>query len=123
MKGSYRLQGMEATQLGHLYCKNSIEIKNHDYKSGEIINYSAGSSAISGLTDGTDYYVIKVDDDNFKLANVGLTTSTKRYFYETNQYIDLTSVGAGTHSFNYPAISVSITGQIGISSIGLKYFM
>ena len=102
--------------------QDTINIKNHDYKSGEIINYSAGSSAISGLTDGTDYYVIKVDDDNFKLANVGLTTSTKRYFYETNQYIDLTSVGAGTHSFNYPAISVSITGQIGISSIGLETF-
>ena len=68
---------------------NTINIKNHDYKSGEIIKYAAGSSAISGLTDGTEYYVIKLDDDNFQLANVGLTTSTKRYFYDTNQYVNL----------------------------------
>ena len=101
---------------------NCIEIKNHDYKSGEIVKYIAGSSPISGLTDGSQYYVIKLNDDKFRLTNVGLTTSTKRYFYETNQFINLTSIGAGTHSFNYPEISVSITGQIGISSIGLETF-
>jgi len=101
---------------------NYIEIKNHDYKSGETVKYTAGSSPISGLTDESEYYVIKIDNDKFKLANVGLTTSTQRYFYETNQYVNLTSVGAGTHFFNYPDISVAISGQIGISSIGLETF-
>ena len=101
---------------------NCIKIKKHDYKSGETVKYSAGSSSIDGLTDGSEYYVVKLDDDSFRLTNVGLTTSTKRYFYETNQYVNLTSTGAGTHSFNYPDITVSISGQIGISSIGLETF-
>ena len=101
---------------------NCINIKNHDYKSGEIIKYTAGSSSIGGLTDGSEYYVTKLDDNKFKLTNVGLTTSTKRYFYNTKQFINLTSTGAGTHSFNYPDISVTLAGQIGISSIGLETF-
>ena len=74
------------------------------------------------MTDGTEYYVIRVDNDNFRLTEVGLTTSTRTLFYDTNQFIQLTSTGAGTHSFNYPAISVSISGPIGISSIGSETF-
>ena len=74
------------------------------------------------MTDGTEYYVIRVDNDNFRLTEVGLTTSTRTLFYDTNQFIQLTSTGAGTHSFNYPAISVSISGPIGISSIGSTTF-
>ena len=102
--------------------QDSIGIKNHDFKSGEKIKYTAGTSAIGGLTDGKEYYVIRVDDDNFRLTEVGLTTSTRTLFYDTNQFIQLTSTGAGTHSFNYPPISVSISGRIGISPIGSKTF-
>ena len=102
--------------------QDTINIKNHDFKSGEKVKYTAGTSAIGGLTDGTEYYVIRVDNDNFRLTEVGLTTSTRTLFYDTNQFIQLTSTGAGTHSFNYPAISVSISGPIGISSIGSKTF-
>jgi hypothetical protein len=99
-----------------------INIKNHDFKSGERVKYTAGTSAVGGLTDETEYYVIRVDNNNFRLAEVGLTTSTRTFFYDTNQFIQLTSTGAGTHSFNYPEISVSISGQIGISSIGSETF-
>ena len=102
--------------------QDTINIKNHDFKSGEKVKYTAGTSAIGGLTDGTEYYVIRVDNDNFRLTEVGLTTSTRTLFYDTNQFIQLTSTGAGTHSFNYPAISVSISGPIGISSIGSTTF-
>ena len=102
--------------------QDTININNHDFKSGEKVKYTAGTSAIGGLTDGTEYYVIRVDNDNFRLAEVGLTTSTRTLFYDTNQFIKLTSTGAGTHSFNYPPISVSISGPIGISSIGSKTF-
>ena len=102
--------------------KDSINIKNHDFKSGEKVKYTSGSSTIGGLSDGTEYYVIKVDDDNFRLANVGSTVDTRTLFYETNQFVQLTSGGAGTHSFNYPDISVTISGPIGISSIGSETF-
>jgi hypothetical protein len=101
---------------------NYIAINNHGYNSGEIVKYTSEGTEIGGLTSGSEYYVLKVDDNNFKLTNVGLTTSNKDFYYKTNQYIPFSSVGVGTHIFNYPDISVSITGKIGISSIGSETF-
>ena len=114
-KRSVSVSGISTSQ-------DTITIKNHDYKSGEKVKYTAGTSSVGGLTDGTEYYVIKVDDDNFRLANIGLTTSTRKYYYNNNQFIKFSSKGTGTHSFNYPEITVSISGRIGISSIGLETF-
>ena len=50
-----------------------ITIENHDYKSGETLRYSAGTSAIGGLNDGTDYYVTVIDNNQFKLSEIGAT--------------------------------------------------
>ena len=114
-KRSVAIAGVSTSQ-------NTITIKNHDYLSGEKVKYTAGTSTIEGLSDGSEYYVIKLDDDNFRLANIGLTTSSRTFFYDTNQFVELKSTGAGTHSFNYPEISVTIAGPIGISSIGEETF-
>ena len=101
---------------------NQITIPNHEYNSGEIVKYSAIETPAGGLTSGSEYYVTKVDDNNFKLSQVGIETSNKDFYYKTKQYINLTSIGVGTHSFNYPDITVTISGKIGISSIGTETF-
>jgi len=93
-----------------------ITIENHDYKSGEILRYSAGTSFIGGLTDGTDYYVTAIDNNSFKLSEIG-STNDKILFYRTKQYIDLTSTGTGTQVFNYPPISVAVEGPVGIETV------
>ena len=95
---------------------DTITIENHDYKSGETLKYSAGTSAIGGLSDGTNYYVTVIDSDTFKLSEVGLTTD-KTFFYRTKQYIDLTNSGSGTQTFNYPPISVVVEGPVGIATV------
>tara|TARA_R100000027_G_scaffold16248_1_gene11619 strand:+ start:1229 stop:14104 length:12876 start_codon:yes stop_codon:yes gene_type:complete len=95
---------------------NSITIDNHDYNSGEIIKYTAGSSAIGGLTDGSEYYVTVVDQNEFRLSQVG-PSDNKNFFYKTEQYLNLTSSGSGTQFFNYPPISVTITGPVGIATV------
>ena len=101
---------------------DQITITNHDYDSGEVIKYTETTdTAVGGLSVGTEYYVTKVDDDKFKLSAVGVS-SDKEYYYRTKQYVDFTSVGVGTHLFNYPAISVSVTGNVGIASTGLETF-
>ena len=64
----------------------------------------------------------KVDDNNFKLSRVGLGSTNKDYYYQTRQYLEFSSTGSGTHSFNYQDISVSVEGKIGISSIGSETF-
>ena len=102
--------------------RGTITISNHDYESGEIVKYTADGTAIGGLTSGTEYYVSKVDNNNFRLINIGTGTTEKDFFYNTNQYIDLSTVGVGTHSFNYQDISVTVEGKIGISSIGTETF-
>lgn len=94
---------------------NYVMIKNHDYKNGEIIKYQNTDTPVSGLTTNTEYYVTKVDDDNFRLSS-GLLE------YETGQYIKFDTVGVGTHIFNYPEITVTLSGEVGISSIGDEDF-
>ena len=99
-----------------------IEIKNHDFKSGEIVSYTTNGIAVGGLSTNTNYYVTKIDDDNFKLSQVGLGVTNQDFYYNTNQYVVLNSVGSGIHTFNYPQISVEVLGNIGISSIGNETF-
>jgi hypothetical protein len=101
---------------------NQVTITNHDYQSGEIVKYATEGASIGGLISGSEYYLTKIDDNNFKLSNIGIGVTEKDFFYRTNQYIDFTSVGVGTHTFNYPNISVTLSGKIGISSIGSETF-
>ena len=97
---------------------NQINIKDHGYKSGELVQYSYDTDGILGINSNTDYFVTAVDSDNFRLSSVGLGTTAKSLYYDTNQYIQFTSpsLGAGTHSFNYPPIVVSLTGEIGVTT-------
>jgi len=92
-----------------------ITIENHDYKSGETLRYSAGTSTIGGLNDGTDYYVTVIDNNQFKLSEIRSTDST--FFYRTKQYVNLTSTGTGTQIFNYPPITVTVEGPVGIATV------
>jgi hypothetical protein len=104
---------------------NQINIVNHEFQSGEVIkyiNYSSGGSVIGGLTTSTEYYLTKIDDNNFKLSEIGIGTALRDFYYNTKQFVNLTSVGVGTHTFNYPEISVEVIGNVGISSIGSTTF-
>ena len=102
---------------------NTITIKNHDYNSGEIVKYISEGTEISGLTSGSEYYVTKVDDNNFKLSEINVGVSTvKELYYKSKEYINFSSIGTGTHVFNYPDITVSLVGSVGISSIGEENF-
>ena len=60
---------------------NSIKIENHDYESGEIVNYTCDGTPILGLTTSTDFYVTKVDNDHFKLSSVGVGTTSSAVSY------------------------------------------
>ena len=55
----------------------SIIAESHGFTTGDPIVYKAGGNlAISGLTDGTTYYAIKVDNDTFKLATSNSNASS-----------------------------------------------
>ena len=101
---------------------NQINIRNHQYNSGEVVTYSYNETPISGLSSSTSYIITKVDEDNFKLSSVGVGSISKLFYFNNRQYINLESVGSGSHIFNYEPISVSIVGEIGVSTFAGQDF-
>jgi hypothetical protein len=112
----YKNKKIQCSSAGINTSSNTISITDHGYETGEIIVYNASENEIGGLTSGNSYYVIKQNDNEFKLSSVGVGTTNKDFYYKTNQFINLTSVGSSVHSFNYPSISVVVTGKIGVST-------
>ena len=78
----------------------TITISSHGVNTGDLLTYTAGSTGISGLSTGVDYYAIKVDDNTIKLA---LTQSNAT----NNQAINLQSQGAGTHQLKTQGTAIS----------------
>lgn len=118
----YQTKKRTCGTVGIVTTLDTINITDHDYKDGEIVTYSVDGTAISGLSTSKQYYVTVVDKDNFKLSVAGVGTTVSEYYYLTKQFENLTSVGLGTHIFNYPDIRVEIIGSVGISSIEGKNF-
>ena len=100
---------------------NLVTIVNHDYKTGEKVKYTCTGTPVSGLSVDTEYYVTVVDKDSFHLSQIGVS-SDREFYTRTKQYVNMTSVGVGTHIFNYPDITVTLSGNVGISSIGTETF-
>ena len=95
-----------------------IEYTNHGFEDGEIIRYENNGVKIGGLDTDQDYYVLKINDSQFRLAAAGIGTTLSNANYLTKQFVGFTSVGSGDHVFNYPPIQVSIKGVIGINTSG-----
>ena len=74
---------------------NTLFFRNHRFVNLQRVTYAdGGGTAIGGLTDGTAYFIIKVDQNNIKLA----TSSSNA---AAGTAIDLTSGAAGgSHTLN-----------------------
>jgi hypothetical protein len=94
---------------------NTIHVNDHRFSNKDIINYSTTGTAPSGLPEGR-YYVTKIDNDTFTLSNIGIGTIANDFYYETKQYVDITTNGSGEHIFNYDPITLKISGQIGVTT-------
>ena len=94
---------------------NRFTIPNHGYNSGEIIKYSTSSTGIVGLSTVENYYVNKVNDNQFSLSLVGSGLTDKKYFYDNDVLVNITSIGNG--SFNYLPIQVTLDGIIGVNTV------
>ena len=117
----YETKKRTASIAGINTSSNIITIQNHDYQNGEKIKYTVVGSVAEGLTNNTEYYVTTVDKNSFKLSAIGIS-SDKEFYYRTKQYENINSVGVGTHTFNYPDITATLVGEVGISSIGTETF-
>ena len=67
-----------------------ITITDHGLSTGDEIKWVQGTTAATGLTNGTNYFVIKVDNDTLSLAT-NLTNAN------AGTAINITGQGTGTH--------------------------
>ena len=75
--------------------------------------------AIQGLSTTTSYYVMKVDDNSFKLADAGIG-GTSIVDFERGKVVGLNSTGTGYQTFKYPDIKVNIEVGYGGTVTGEK---
>lgn len=85
---------------------NTINFQNHGFESGELVTYQYETSTI-GISTLFQYYVLKNNDDSFRLCDAGIG-GTNISNYNRKNYIKFSSVGSGYQYFSYPDISVSI---------------
>ena len=116
--GSFTNRKLIVKPVGINTLNNTINFKNHGFNSGELIEYNFDSTTgigISitpniGLSTSTDtnYLVLKVDDDSFRICDAGIG-GTIRSNFEKEKYVTFNSSGSGYHYFKYPDIKVSVT--------------
>lgn len=119
---NYSNKKISCSSSGINTSSNTINIVDHGYETGEVIKYTSTGSVIGGLTNNESYYVVKVNDDQFRLTQVGIGSTNKDLYLKTNQTINLTSIGSSVHIFNYPEIVVSVKGTIGVSTLAGQNF-
>ena len=70
---------------------DSVQIENHDYYTGQLVQFSTTGTLPAGLSAATDYFIIVVDKDNFQVA------TSKSNALDGTQ-IDITDQGSGVHT-------------------------
>ena len=107
---------------------NTITFSNHGFKHGDLINYSPtvglGTTvpkSIQGLSTSNSYYVVKIDDDSFKLADAGVGGTSITNF-NRGKIVGLGSTGTGYQTFQYPEIKVNVEVSYGSTVTGTFAF-
>ena len=96
---------------------DTIFFKNHGFKDNEVVTYSTDGTAIGGLDTNIRYRVIKLNENEFKLANAG-AAGTITANYERNNYVNIVSAGSSEQFFAYPPITVTVNAEI-IGGVGV----
>ena len=94
--------------------KSTITFENHGFLNGDIIDYqpSVGLGTttpqiISGLSTTTKYKVLKINDNIFRVCDVGVD-GTNDVNFISKKYVEFETKGTGYQLFKYPDISISI---------------
>lgn len=95
------------TPTGISTINHTINFNNHGFNDGELISYDYQTSSITGISTTNQYYILKFDNNSFRLCDAGIG-GTNRSNYIRKNYIKFTSTGSGYQYFNYPKISISI---------------
>ena len=118
----YRNNQVRVVPNGISTAADTINYTDHGFDDGDLVNYRFSGTSISGLTTDQNYYILKENDNSFQLAAAGIGTTISNTNYLNRLAVDLKSEGAGTHDFNYPSISVTVSGVVGIATTNVNIF-
>ena len=97
---------------------NTITFTNHGFNDGELITYSHTGNSLSGLSTTNQYYVLKVDNDTFRLANAGIG-GTVRTEYDRRKSVELRITGVLSDYVPVTTNStISVGDKITVKNIG-----
>ena len=91
-----------------------IKFNNHNFNDGDIVEYQTTGTAISGLSTTSSYYILKEDQNSFRLADSSVFSN-----YTRKKYEKLETVGSGYHIFKYPDINITVNVSYGSSISGI----
>ena len=120
----YSNRKLNIKPVGVSTVNNTITFENHGFKNGQKVIYSSTGSLITGLSTSIQYQIIEVDNNTFRLAEAGVGgTITSNYI--RGNYKEITGIGTGLHTFQYPPIVLNVeveylgisTGPTGINTI------
>ena len=120
----YRKLRVKSSQVSTEY--DTLTFNNHEFNNGDIVEYSTeetleGNQLISGLSTSVQYSIQKIDNDNFRLIDVGVG-GTLTDNLTKSKYVEITGIGSGYHVFQYPPITVSATVSFGSTLTGTLNF-
>jgi hypothetical protein len=84
--------------------RSTFRVSAHSLTTGTLVRYETTDTAIQGLTDGSDYYVIRINRNSFQLA-ASLADS------QSATAITLESLGSGIHNLYTTSVSGENTGS------------
>ena len=99
---------------------NFIFFRNHGFNDGDLVEYRS-NGPISGLSTTQNYYVLRLDEDRFRLSSAGIGTTTTKQNYDRRDYVKFGNSGTSTHTFKYPDIHVNIESISGVANTAYSY--
>jgi len=98
---------------------NTINFKNHGFNDGDFIRYDYEASSISGLSSSTNYRVLKLNEDQFRVCEDVVESGSTLSNYQRRKYVKFGSNGSGYQYFKYPDIEFSINySSVGVGTTG-----
>ena len=93
--------------------RDHIEFENHGFKDGEVVHYgitSTGGTVITGLSTNSQYQVLTIDENKFRLCYSGIATTRipDSTNYKNKEYVRLSGTGSQYQDFYYPPITVDV---------------
>mgnify|MGYP003148165287 CR=1 FL=1 len=109
----YTNKRLSVDPAGISTARDYIEFDNHGFKDGEVVHYgisSTGGTVISGLTTNSQYQVLTLDENRFRLCYSGIATTRvpDPTNYNNKEYIRFATSGTDYQDFFYPPVTVDV---------------